>query len=91
MLISDHSQLTPKETQQMEYEERIFDKQTEYNLEAKRMELEIAKIEAKWSSWLSLPKTIIKLPVYILFAIGYIIAVSLKKEPSENFWKFINK
>lgn len=91
MLISDHAQLTPKETQQMEYEERIFDKQTEYNLEAKRMELEIAKIEAQWSSWLSLPKTIIKLPVYILFAIAYIITVSLKKEPSESFWKFINK
>lgn len=75
-------QLTPREYETMAYEKEMFEKQAAY-------QLELAKYEAKWSSWLKLPITIIKLPVYCLFAFGYIIAVAKGKEPSENFWKFI--
>lgn len=75
----------------MRYEEMMFDKQAEFNIKIKEMELEITKLEAKWSSWLNLPKTIIKLPVYCLMAIGYIISSIRNHEVSKDFWNFLNK
>lgn len=74
--------LTPREYELQQYEKEMFEKQAAF-------QLEIAKLEAKWASWFKIPVTIIKLPVYCLFAIGFIIAIAKGKEPSENFWKFM--
>lgn len=61
-----------------ESQERIRDK-----------ELELAKIEAQWLSWLKVPITIVKLPVLVVFSVAYCIAVARKHEPSDNFWRFL--
>lgn len=52
-------------------------------------EIELRELEAKWSSWLSIPKTIIKLPVYVLLGIGYIVLCIRKQKPTEAFWKLL--
>lgn len=54
-------------------------------------ELELARIEARWLSWLRIPILIVKLPVYILFGIAYCIAIARKHEPSDKFWHFLMK
>lgn len=52
-------------------------------------ELELARLEARWLSWLRIPVTIVKLPVYIVFGVAYCIAVARKHEPSDKFWQFL--
>lgn len=49
------------------------------------------RYEAGWQNILRLPLVIIKLPVYILFGIAYIVCIGTKQEPSTEFWKFIIK
>jgi len=90
-LIEPGAQLTPREFQQMEYEERLWDKQAKFNLEVKKLELEVAKIDTRWGAIFKIPTLIIKLPVYILLALGFIIYTVTKKEPPDKFWDFINK
>lgn len=52
-------------------------------------ELELARIEARWLSWLRIPMTVVKLPVYIVFSVAYCIAVARRHEPSDKFWQFL--
>ncbi len=52
-------------------------------------ELELARIEARWLSWLRIPITVVKLPVYVVLAISYCIAVARKHEPSDKFWQLL--
>jgi len=63
----------------------------ELQREKNQAEIELRKLEAKWSSWLALPKMIIKLPVYILLGFGYTIQSVRKQTPTKEFWRFINK
>lgn len=82
MIPDSRNQFTPREAEQMAYDERMFDKQAEFQLEQLR-------IEAKWGSWFRIPLTIIKLPVYCLFGIGFILSTVTKHELPENFWRFM--
>lgn len=74
--------LTPREAEQMAYEKEMFEKQAAFQL--RQLEL-----EAKWTSWLRIPVTIIKLPVYCLMAIGFIVGVAVKKDMPDDFWKLM--
>ncbi len=91
MITQPPAQMTPREAIELEAAERNFDKQTAYNLEIAKLNLETAKLEVKWKALLSVPITIVKLPVLCLFGIAYIVAVARGVEPSESFWKLINK
>lgn len=84
--IEQSGQLSPQE---MAYEREMFDKQTAFQLEVKKLELEVAKIEAKWASWLKLPSQIIKLPLYVLLGIAYIVSMITKKEVPPAFWDLL--
>lgn len=88
-LTTPKEQLTPREYAEQEHEKTMFDKQAEYNIEIKKLELEATKLEAKFSSWLKIPITIIKLPLLIILGISYCIAVAKNKELSENFWDYL--
>jgi hypothetical protein len=61
----------------------------EYTLRLKELDIEAQKLESRWAALLRLPITVIKLPVYIVFAIAYIVAVARKHEPSDSFWNFL--
>lgn len=55
----------------------------------KDAELELARLEARWLSWLRIPVTVVKLPVYVVLGVAYCIAVARKHEPSDKFWQFL--
>lgn len=83
------TELTRREIQLQDFEKEMFDKQANHALDMKKLELEVAKIEARWSSWLKIPITIVKLPVYILLGIGFCISVAKNKELSDRFWNYL--
>ncbi len=81
--------MTAREREEFEQEKEAAAIQADYNLKIKQMDLDLARMEAQWSSWMKIPITIIKLPVYVVFGIAYCIAMATKHEPSEDFWKFL--
>lgn len=83
-------QLTPREIAQYENRMREFEAQAAHAKEMKILELEVQKMEVRWSSLWRLPIAIVRLPVAFLLGIGYIIG-SFKDdyEPGENFWRFL--
>lgn len=89
MLINEPTTFTPREIETMRYESERADKEMAYGLELKKMDIELQKLEAKWSTLLRIPITIVKLPILILFGIAYIVHAIVKIEPSENFWKLL--
>lgn len=89
-MIVTNEQMTPREHLEHEWYAEEARLTREYGLNMKRLELEEMKLEAKWNTWLKIPITIIKLPVYTILALGIIVAYVRKHEPSENFWKLLN-
>lgn len=90
MAIMSSNELTPREYELFNQRKEEFEMQSAHSKEMKQLELEIEKLEAKWSSWLKIPITIVKLPVLILFAIAYICSVFMKQEMPEEFWDFMH-
>jgi len=82
-------ELTPREFEQHQWEVEEREKLFEHQARMKQMDIELAKLDAKWSSWLKLPLRLIMLPVYLLFGVGYCIHAITKKEPSDNFWRLM--
>jgi hypothetical protein len=74
---------------QATHAQRMKELEMQSNERVKNAELELARIEARWLSWLRIPITVVKLPVYLMFAIAYCIAVARKHEPSEEFWRLL--
>lgn len=68
---------------------KVAERQADYGLRVKELELEVAKLEAKWTQLYRLPLAVVLLPVRILFAIGFIALCVVKKEPSDKFWEFM--
>jgi len=65
--------------------------ETEYQLEAKRLELAVTQIDVKVGAWSRIPLTIIKLPVYCLLALGYVVLQIRGAQPDERFWEFMKR
>lgn len=81
--------MTDLEREEFEQQKTVTELQIAHTQRLKELELEVAKLEAKWSSWLKIPIYIIMLPIRILFAFGFIVAMIRKQEPSDRFWDFI--
>lgn len=83
------SQLTPRESYMLEYEKEQEKRQMEYGAAMRDKDIELAKMEAKWSAWLRLPTIIIKLPLLLILGIAYIVHAIRGIEPSDNFWNLL--
>lgn len=81
--------LTQRELDEFKQEKEIAELQAEYQLKFKTLELEIKKIDTRWSQVFRLPMAIILLPVRILFAFGYLAHAIKGTEPSDKFWEFL--
>ena len=90
-MIQSRSELTDADREQHRNDVEMFNLQAEHTQKIKQMEYDLATLEAKWLSWVRIPLTLIKLPVYVVLAISYCIAVARKHEPSEEFWRYLNK
>ena len=91
MAILTHDELTNRERQQMEFEQQMFDRQSEHTQKVKAMELEVAKIEAKWSNIYRLPLTLVKLPLYVVLGISVCIAVACKRDVPEQLYDLLRR
>jgi hypothetical protein len=89
MAIIEMDQLTPRESIQHDWSMDEFRMQSEHAIVMKKLEIEEQRLEAKWASWLRIPVTIIKLPVYLVMAFGYVIAMARKKNPPDKFWDYL--
>lgn len=81
--------LTPREAEQMSYEREGEKLQIEYGLALRDKEIELQKLQAKWSAWLRLPSLILKLPLLIILGLAYIVHAIRAIEPSEDFWNLL--
>lgn len=89
MLTPTPEQISPRESFIMQHEAEEEAKNREFGIRMKELDIQQQKLEARWSSWLKIPLTVIKLPVFCIMALGYVVNAIRKIEPSENFWKML--
>lgn len=89
MAMTHRETLTPREYEEFNQRKEFFEMQAQHELAVKEKELEVMRLEAKWSSWMKIPLTIVKLPVLLFFGIAFCIAVARKYELPEAYWRFI--
>lgn len=83
--------LTAREIEQFEQEKELAILQADYQVKYKAMELDLKRIETKWTQVFRLPFAVILLPVKLVFALGYIGHAVRGTQPSEKFWEFLGK
>lgn len=83
--------LTQRELDEFEQEKEVAKLQAEYQLKFKTLELEIKKIETRWSQIFRIPMAIILLPVRLLMAIAFISSTITKKELPQEYWDFMSR
>lgn len=91
MAVQVLDRMTSREYEIFNQRKEMFELEAQHAIQMKELEIEVQKIEAKWSSLLRLPVLIITLPVRVLFGIAYIVAVARKTELGQNFWTYISK
>lgn len=100
MLLAENTELSPREYVLMESQKEEARLAREHAVTIKQLELatvqeknaaeiELKKLEAKWSSLLKIPATIIKLPIYAVLSVGYIVYAIRGTEPGKSFWQLI--
>jgi len=89
MPIVTNEVLTPREAVLLEAEKEEGRLVREHQLDLKRLDIEATKLETRWNIIFKIPLTIIKLPVYFLFGIAYIVSVGRKHELPDQFWNFM--
>lgn len=90
-LNTSRTELTDREREEFEQEKTFAQLQSDHSLRLKELELEVAKIEAKWSVLLKIPVTLVKLPMLILFGFALIISTITKKDMPDRFWDYLSK
>lgn len=83
--------MSEREREEFEQERIAADMASTHNLKMKELELEVAKLEAKFSSWLKLPLYILMLPVKLLLGIAVIFSVFSKKDLPDRVWEILSK
>lgn len=81
-------ELSPREWAQFNNDKTMLELQVAHTKEMKLLELEVQKLEVKWSTWIRIPVIIITLPVRILFVIPLTVYAITHQEIPEFFKKF---
>jgi len=91
MAIQVTDKLTPREYEQHNQRKEMFEMEAQHQIMMQQLDIEVRKIEARWTSLLRLPVIIITLPVRFVVAIAYVVAVARKFELGDNFWTYMRK
>lgn len=83
-------ELTPREWAEFNNEKEILKMQMDHARTLKELEIEVQKLEARWSSWLKLPLALIKLPVRLLLIIPLSIYAGRKQEVPQELWNLLS-
>jgi hypothetical protein len=81
--------LTPKERAELEWEKESTHLQVDYAQRMKELELEVKKLEVKWTQVFRLPQMVLLLPVKILASLAIPISVITKKDLPDAYWEFM--
>lgn len=83
--------MTPREREEFEQEKELARLQADYQVVYKQMEIDLKRVEAKWTQVFRLPFAVLTLPVHMLFGIGYIAHAIRGTQPDEKFWEYLRK
>ena len=61
-----------------------------HQLIMKELERDVRETEVRWTQIFRIPLTLIKLPVYCILAIGYIVNSIRNHEPPQDFWRLLH-
>lgn len=90
MIIQEKSpNLTPRERAELDWEKEAAQMQVAYAEKVKEMDLEVRKLEAKWTQLFRLPMALIWLPIRFIMAFAIPISVITKKELPQAYWDFL--
>ena len=100
MSVYENNELSPREYVLLEHDKEEARLGRQHAIEMKKLDLELAReknasevalrtLEAKWSSWLRLPKLLLMLPVYFLLGIASIVSSIRNQKIDTNFWRLI--
>lgn len=82
-------ELSPREWAEYNNQKEMWQLGAEHAKEMKQLDIEATKLETKWSSWMKIPITIIKLPLFILLVIPLSIYAARKQEVPEAYWRLL--
>lgn len=85
----DGSPITPAESTRHAWDLEATREARNHDLAVRAQELAVIKRQTSWGSLLQLPLTILKLPLYILLGVGFIVAMVRKHDPTEDFWSLL--
>lgn len=89
--INARESLTPREREEYEQEKEVARLQADYKIRYRELELEIEKIQVKWTQVFRIPFAIINLPVRFVMAFAVIASAVTKKDLPEKFWDYLGK
>lgn len=89
MSIRPPERLTEREYQELAYAREQSDKNREHELELKRLELKIAKLNASWNQVWRLPLALIFLPVKFVLSFGILIAFAFGRDFPDALWDLL--
>jgi len=89
--INARESLTEREREEFEQEKTIAQLQADYQLKFKEMELDLRRIETRWTQVFRLPFAILMLPVRLVMGLAYIAHAIRKSDPSDKFWDYLTK
>lgn len=84
-----HDEISPREWAEWNHDKEVWEAQAAHQVHLKQLELDLARLEAKWSSWLRIPVTIIKLPILLVMSLAYCLSIGFGRELPEDFWRFM--
>jgi len=85
----ESDKLTFREAELLRQEKEEREAARSHEIQLKKLELELAKLELRWSQWFKIPLTILSIPIRMLGVLALCIAYVRKLEPSDQFWKFL--
>ena len=89
--INAREALTEREREEFEQEKTIAQLQADYQMKYKEMELDLKRIETRWTQVFRLPFVILMLPVRLVLGLAYIAHAIRGKEPGDKFWEYLTR
>lgn len=89
ILAQQREVLTPRERAELDWEKESAAMQIAHAEKISEMNLEIRRMETRWTQLFKLPMAIIWLPIRVVMAFAIPISVITKRELPEKFWEFM--
>ena len=89
MLQRQGDTFTPRELEEIRFQQEEARAVRDHSIAMKRLELESSKVDSRWQALFTIPLGLVMLPVRLIACLALCIAYCRKYEPSEHFWKFL--